>query len=155
MADLIDRQEAINMVKDMYQGLSIVQASYSDIGRALVKFLNLVPSAQPTQPNTPNALESLDCVSRQAAIDVLREYIVDNGMYDMDENVQGFNDGISCAISELSVIPSAQPEIVRCKDCKYGSPNGEYGCRVYHFKLYEKHEMNADDFCSRAERREE
>ena len=58
-----------------------------------------------------------DLISRQAAIDVLREYIVDNGMYDMDENVQGFNDGISCAISELSVIPSAQSEIIRCKDC--------------------------------------
>lgn len=44
-------------------------------------------------------------------------------------------------------------EVVRCKDCKYASPNGENGCKAYHFKLYETHEMEADDFCSRAERR--
>ena len=45
-------------------------------------------------------------------------------------------------------------EIVRCKDCKYASPNGKYGCKAYHFKLYETHEMKADDFCSHGERRE-
>lgn len=46
-------------------------------------------------------------------------------------------------------------EVVRCKDCKHGSPNGEYGCKAYHFKLYETHEMKADDFCSHGERRED
>ena len=45
--------------------------------------------------------------------------------------------------------------VVRCKDCKYASPNGEYGCKAYHFKLYETHEMKADDFCSHGERRED
>lgn len=45
-------------------------------------------------------------------------------------------------------------KLVRCEDCKYASPNGKYGCKAYHFKLYETHEMKADDFCSRAERRE-
>lgn len=43
--------------------------------------------------------------------------------------------------------------VVRCKDCKYASPNGKYGCKAYHFKLYETHEMEADDFCSRGERK--
>lgn len=53
----------------------------------------------------------------------------------------------------LEQLPSAQPEIIRCKDCKYAEPNGKYGCEVYHYKLYETHDMKADDFCSRAERR--
>ena len=43
--------------------------------------------------------------------------------------------------------------VVRCKDCKYGEPNGQYGCKCYHHKLYETHEMSPNDFCSRAERR--
>ena len=51
------------------------------------------------------------------------------------------------------IAPSAQPEIIRCKDCKYGSPNGKYGCAVYHYRRYETHDMESDDFCSRAERR--
>lgn len=51
--------------------------------------------------------------------------------------------------------PVDKVEVVRCKDCKYASPNGEYGCKAYHFKLYETHEMKADDFCSNGERRED
>ena len=47
----------------------------------------------------------------------------------------------------------AQADIVRCKDCKYGSPNGKYGCEVYHYRRYETHDMKPDDFCSFAERR--
>ena len=53
----------------------------------------------------------------------------------------------------LRNLPPAQPEIVQCKDYKYGAPNGKYGCRVYHYKRYETHDMKPDDFCSRAERR--
>lgn len=49
----------------------------------------------------------------------------------------------------------AQADIVRCKDCKHGSPNGRYGCRVYHYKRYETYDMKPDDFCSFAERRED
>lgn len=45
--------------------------------------------------------------------------------------------------------------VVRCKDCKYGEPNGQHGCKCYHYKLYETHEMSPNDFCSRAERRED
>lgn len=46
-------------------------------------------------------------------------------------------------------------EVVRCKDCKYSSPNGKYGCKCYHYKLYEMHEMSPNDFCSHAERKED
>ena len=56
-------------------------------------------------------------------------------------------------MDHVDKMPSVQP-IVRCKDCKHGSPNGRYGCRVYHYKKYETHDMKPDDFCSMAERRE-
>lgn len=44
-------------------------------------------------------------------------------------------------------------EVVRCKDCMYGEPNGQYGCKCYHYKLYETHEMSPNGFCSWGERR--
>lgn len=57
----------------------------------------------------------------------------------------------NCMIGEnLEIV-----EIIMCKDCKYGSPDGKYGCKAYHYKLYEQHEMEPDDFCSYAERRKE
>ena len=45
-------------------------------------------------------------------------------------------------------------ELILCKDCKHGAPNGKYGCTVYHYKRYETHEMKPDDFCSQGERKE-
>ena len=66
-------------------------------------------SKQPTQNNAPNALKSLDCIYRQAAIDHWRSIIdaTDGGdRYDM-----GFNDGLEFCISDLSTMPSAQPKI--------------------------------------------
>ena len=68
----------------------------------------------------------------------------------------GLADWYARIMSDLRSIPTADVvEVVRCKDCKYASPNGEYGCKAYHFKLYETHEMKADDFCSRGERRDD
>ena len=47
-------------------------------------------------------------------------------------------------------------EIVRCRDCKYGSPNGVYGCVLERFNRLDKSErMYSNDYCSRAEREEE
>ncbi len=46
MRDLIERQVAIDAAKKLYQGADIVQATYNDIGKVLVSFLELVPSAQ-------------------------------------------------------------------------------------------------------------
>ena len=56
----------------------------------------------------------------------------------------------------LSEIPTVDAvPVVRCKDCEYGEPNGQYGCKCYHHKLYETHEMSPNDFCSKGKRRED
>lgn len=88
-----------------------------------------------------------DTIYRQAAIDAVRKCSVKEvtPAYMLIDKPE--------AMTELMLLPSAQSEIVRCKDCIYASPNGKYGCKAYHFKLYETHEMNANDFCSRGERR--
>lgn len=69
-------------------------------------------------------------------------------------------DGYALSATEVAQAVENAPTVdavpvVRCKDCKYGEPNGQHGCKCYHYKLYETHEMSPNDFCSRAERRED
>ena len=55
----------------------------------------------------------------------------------------------------VDALPSAQPEIIRCKDCKYSSPNMVYGCRLERYSYHDDSvRMYSEDFCSKAERRE-
>ena len=115
----------------------------------------------PAQPDVPD-INVGDMISRQAAIDALRGYLVGERCPD---------DGtLTCRLIENEVInklPPAQPErIVRCKDCKHwipydwmfsevwqskniaDYPEDEIGCNLCDMA------MKANDFCSRAERRE-
>lgn len=52
-----------------------------------------------------------------------------------------------------NVIAEAQPEIVRCKDCKYHSHDAGYG-RDWCNRTSGVFRVKPDDFCSRVERRE-
>lgn len=74
-----------------------------------------------------------DYISREAAIEALRPYKVDPFKIGfLDDNTDGFNDGIDTAISELSVMPAADvrpvvhgawvqsgkyPEYLECSAC--------------------------------------
>lgn len=78
-----------------------------------------------------------DLIDRQAAIDAVSEACFElRGVFGRCEDA-------------LKALPSAQPEIIRCKDCKYR----EYGyCNLY----LSFHRLTADmDYCSDAERKEE
>lgn len=64
------------------------------------------------------------------------------------------------AIKAQPTIPSAKPEIVRCKDCKYYVIHTLFGrsqawcerlCDEFDKSL--AHGVESDDYCSRAERR--
>ena len=95
-----------------------------------------------------------DLISRKQAIEVVQK----RHMMLSKEKVLLIND--------LEKLPSAQPEIVRCKDCKHwipydwmfsevwqsrniaDYPEDEMGCKWCDMS------MKANDFCSRADRRE-
>ena len=86
-----------------------------------------------------------DTISRQAAIDHLMNHL------DAD-----YLNGYSY-LEELKHLPSAQPEIIRCKDCKwYGRADKR---RFYRGMDCLQNRIDTiipdKDFCSRAERREE
>lgn len=67
MRDLIDRAEAI----DALDRFSLGETDAVKLSFRMGDYLRRLPSAQPTQTNTLNTLESLDCISRRAAIDAV------------------------------------------------------------------------------------
>ena len=90
-----------------------------------------------------------DCISRQAAIDALentKTAISENGeRYIAKQN----------AIMRIDALPSAQSEIIRCKDCKwYGRADKRRFYRGMDCLQKRIDTIVPDkDFCSRAERR--
>jgi len=92
-----------------------------------------------------------DLISRQAAID---EICLDwcSRQYDDCVHISDFKLGCywcdGCSdVQTIMDLPSAQPEIVRCKDCKW--KQGSECVRFADVRPF------PDDFCSRAERRKE
>ena len=82
--------------------------------------------------------EMNDHINRQAAIDALTEYGNGRTVYI----------GVEEAIRRIEQLPPAQPENIRCKDCKYNT----YSKKCLHPDSFFL--VPADDFyCGYAERR--
>ena len=97
-----------------------------------------------------------DLISRQAAIDIIEDFPHGDVW-----NVESMEE----MVDRIKQLPSAQPEIIQCKDCKHwipydwmfsemrqskniaDYPEDEIGCNLCDMA------MKANDFCSRAERR--
>ena len=95
----------------------------------------------------------MDLIERQKAIDAIVAWAKDhNEMPDGDDCIMIIGD-----------LPSAQPEIIRCKDCRFWQDQKEGIVEVpICARPQNKHDnhplvmiMGADDSCSKAERREE
>ncbi len=134
MSDMIYRQDAIDYFFRPYSN----EESYSNID--IERILKSLPSAEPE----PQFYVYEDMSDVEILSELRSKYSCFNE----------YEEPVYHALSE-AIKALAEPEIIRCRDCKYASPNAKYGCKAYHFKLYETHEMNADDFCSHAERRED
>ena len=154
MTDLIDRQAAI----DAICGLTCDTREGCELHPCIeVRQLINLPSAQPTQTNTPNALESLDCVSRQAAIDAIKTW----GLID------GLSEGQAIEIlADEEKLPTAQPEIIQCKDCKWWGYKDDTSltrmCHAAkheyltkHWEIYIHRRHKGEFYCADAERRTE
>ena len=80
--------------------------------------------------------------------------LLSNGTLKEEYNIPLVNEGIQ-----------EGRKLVFCKDCKYSSTNGLYGCYLEHFELEKDHigrllpnngaRMYSDDFCSRGEKKDE
>lgn len=88
-----------------------------------------------------------DLISRQAAIDILRQMPLVEVMHDvmLIDKAE--------AMTELMLLPPAPPEIIYCKDCGH---RDDHGCCKY-WKALAIGDIpiatDDNDFCSHAERR--
>lgn len=93
----------------------------------------------------------MDLISRQAAIDVLR-----NQMSDWNDD---YNIPVRKSIENIERLPSAEPEIIRCKDCMFWEecPSSTVAPQFHECKIiwFAHLHTTADEFCSRAKMREE
>ena len=137
--DLISRQAAIEAAikatDDWDGGYNITRANMIE------KELNDLPSAKPEPCE--------DAVSRQAVIDAARKvHDIFEGEYDT-RTPYGVIFDVQDAVCKL---PSVQPEIIRCKDCKFYTPmNRETKTGICSLTLHQNFGDNW--FCAGAERR--
>lgn len=87
-----------------------------------------------------------DLISRQAAIDALCRRC-DLAAEDDEPCTEKCND-----IKILEKLPSAQPEIIRCKDCKYGEQDdvGRWFCNDLGCQIGSE---DGSGYCANAERK--
>ena len=101
-----------------------------------------------------------ELISRQAAIDAIAKMMpksyTPDGSHPADEEIFRAQEIFADCIKTIEILPSAQPVIIRCKDCKYWdttwtndfSPN-------YHYCPMVDGVRKEDWFCADAERRTE
>lgn len=141
MADLIDRQTAIKAIEnlqDCYNGFSDTYDKACIIG-----VLMEIPTAQVnTQTDTPT-----DMISRQAALALAKDICV----HIKDGTVYRHR---CIDPQQIMDLPSAQPEIIRCKDCKWWdfAPDNTMLPDWHRCRFYGTIHTRVDEFCSRGER---
>ena len=91
-------------------------------------------------------------IDRQAAIDAIKNADVIVLYHDAEPVDEAIEEAIwatkRSAEASVEGLPSAQPEIIKCKECKYCDASaGMYWCNERSKSVFE------DEFCSCAERR--
>ena len=121
-----------------------------------------LPSAQPEQLGTNLAQLGTDLISRQTAIDALdvlcqeHRYKIPGKGETYSQYNEAWQDALDRAEGAIFNLPSAHPEIIRCKDCKHYqyADNRAFGFPVRRCEWTGFEDVDDNDFCSRAERRE-
>ncbi len=86
-----------------------------------------------------------DLISRKAAIEAIDKIFPADPM--RNDYTQGITCGAALAEEYIKQLPSAQSEIVRCKECVYAADDDYHHCtRVTWWN-------SDDDFCSKGKRR--
>lgn len=121
-------EEAINYLKiSMAIGEDDDSRHHNEVLKFIIKALEQEPCE--------------DCISRQDAIDAVRK------AYENDEMLDGYE-------YRLGELPSAQPEIIRCRECKYAEVADKedtqdgYICQFHRGSIW-----FSGSYCSWAERR--
>ena len=145
-------QEAIKQLKAIRSDYDDDMQRFPELVMQDVEALDMaIEALKGKDTNVPSSCSAFpnrsDVISRQDAIYYVKQATI------------GETDVMKAwvkAQTHLMRLPSAQPEIIRCKDCKYSSPNMVYGCRLERYSYHDDSvRMYSEDFCSKAERRED
>ena len=126
MGDLIDRQAALDAMKDMHRAAEewlrdatddVTKARAESCMASLIEIklrTEKLPAVQPDHVANVGKKVEGDCISRQAAIDALarmmpRSYTPD-GSHPADEEIFMAQEVFADCIEALEILPSAQPE---------------------------------------------
>ena len=96
-------------------------------------------------------LENKDLIERQAVIDAFD--CTDELIVGGEANAQNVMDYINKVIGKIETLSSAQPEVIRCKDCKDYQTDWETSYSNRHYCATMDSFMPEDGFCNYAERR--
>lgn len=100
----------------------------------------------------------MDLISRAAAIDALdvlcqeHRYKIPGKRETYSQYNEAWQDALDRAEGAIGNLPSAQPEIVRCRDCthnRFPATSANADCEIFYGMT------NQDGFCHMAERRTE
>lgn len=92
-----------------------------------------------------------DLISRQAAIDAIEHHKkAVLGEHNYDEGIAyGYATAHRHLVDIVKQLPSVQPEIIRCKDCKHWTDENGGFCGIWDHYI-----SNEEFFCGCGERRE-
>ena len=116
----------------------------------LLGMISAIGFAHEKELSTNLAEVGTDCISRQAAIDAIGEKSDEiyktkqkGATYPHDD----FFQGMAYAENVVKQLPPIQPEIIRCRECKFASGDSRICMKFGHSPIGEL------DFCAWAERR--
>ena len=176
--DCISRQAAINEIKSLFLNVPYSEKNIA-WSMALTKIRQL-PSAQPELIEREAYIRGFEQGKTQGRLDTLSaqpERLTDDDFETIRIHLNAYKEKLcnqhrwgeaneyQRIIDRFMAFASAQPEIVRCKDCKYWMPHSQLGYdednETYHDYCknlipedeYYAFYRCADDYCSFAERR--
>ena len=103
-----------------------------------------------------------DTISRRAAIDALNEYFARIGRLKRKGLTKGEKAISLDTVGTIKTLPSAEPENIRCKDCrwwdKYGDDSGycmaaKHGYFSEHWEISIRRTYKGDFYCADAEKK--
>jgi len=149
--DLLRRQDCIETIEEITSSMSVCVNTDECHGmkrmqrQAVIELANM-PAVQPDHVADIGKNVSIsyghenDLISRQATIDLVGDWIYN------PEDLRYHKDVINS-------IPAAQPEIVRCKDCKHWDTEWSVSESGAHYCPMVDGNRNSDFYCADAERR--
>jgi len=134
----MSNQEAIALLRNLEDSLD----SYCELSEEGKTAFRMAIEAL-SSSEIPN---NSDAISRQAAIDAVKS----RKTAEQCKEGEVRNWTVDACVDMIKKMPPAQPEIVRCKDCKHNPKYEWFGCPMSHLSETQRPETA---WCWRAERR--